>query len=82
MGVFAKLPMGLAPGMGTNAFCIHRCWSNGLLMAEALAAGILGGVLFFILSVTKIRTKIMEAVPANLRLAIGAGIGFSLLILG
>lgn len=53
----------------------------GYTWQEALAAGILGGVLFLILSVTKVRTKIMEAVPANLRLAIGAGIGFSLLIL-
>lgn len=83
MGVFAKLPMGLAPGMGTNAFFAYTVVGlMGYSWQEALAAGILGGVLFFILSVTKIRTKIMEAVPANLRLAIGAGIGFFIAYIG
>ncbi len=83
MGVFAKLPMGLAPGMGTNAFFAYTVVGlMGYTWQEALAAGILGGVLFLILSVTKVRTKIMEAVPANLRLAIGAGIGFFIAYIG
>ncbi|MGI6787473.1 MAG: NCS2 family permease [Acholeplasmataceae bacterium] len=83
MGVFAKMPMGLAPGMGTNAFFAYSVvGAMGYSWQEALAAGVLGGVLFLILSITKIRTKILEAVPKNLRLAIGAGIGFFIAYIG
>lgn len=83
MGLFAKMPFGLAPGMGTNAFFAFTVVIGlGYTWQEALAAGIIGGVLFLILSITKARKVIMEAIPANLRLAIGAGIGFFIAFIG
>lgn len=83
MGLFAKLPFGLAPGMGTNAFFTFTvCMGMGYKWEEALAAGLIAGVLFLIISLTKIRTIIMEAIPANLRLAIGAGIGLFIAFIG
>ncbi len=83
MGLFAKMPFGLAPGMGTNAFFAFTVVIGlGYTWQEALAAGIIGGVLFLILSITKARKVIMEAIPANLRLAIGSGIGFFIAFIG
>ncbi len=83
MGLFAKLPFGLAPGMGTNAFFAFTVVIGlGYTWQEALSAGILGGILFLILSITPARKIIMEAIPANLRLAIGAGIGFFIAFIG
>ena len=85
MGVFAKLPFGLAPGMGTNAFfafVVVGPQGMGYTWQEALAAGVIAGILFLILSITPARKIIMEAIPANLRLAIGAGIGFFIAFIG
>ncbi|MDD4090248.1 MAG: NCS2 family permease, partial [Acholeplasmataceae bacterium] len=85
MGLYAKIPFGLAPGMGTNAFFAYTIVGpNGLgyTWQEALAAGIVAGVLFLLLSVTPARKMIIEAIPANLRLAIGAGIGFFIAFIG
>lgn len=85
MGLYAKIPFGLAPGMGTNAFFAYTIVGpNGLgyTWQEALAAGIVAGVLFLLLSITPARKMIIEAIPANLRLAIGAGIGFFIAFIG
>ncbi len=83
MGLYAKIPFALAPGMGTNAFFAFTVVLGlGYTWQEALAAGVIGGVLFLILSVTPARKIIMEAIPANLRLAIGAGIGFFIAFIG
>lgn len=85
MGLWAKLPLALAPGMGTNvffAFVVVGPSGMGYTWQEGLAAGLIAGVLFLIISLTGIRKLIMEAVPANLRLAIGAGIGFFIAFIG
>lgn len=83
MGVFAKLPFGLAPGMGTNAFFAFVIVNvMGYSWQEALAAGVIAGVIFLVISITPARRIIMEAIPASLRLAIGAGIGFFIAFIG
>lgn len=83
MGLWAKLPLALAPGMGTNAlFTYTVVMQMGYSWQEALAAGLIGGIVFLIISLTGVRKIIMEAVPTNLRLAIGAGIGFFIAFIG
>lgn len=83
MGLFAKLPLALAPGMGLNAFFTFTVvLGNGYTWQEALAAGVIAGLLFFILSITKLRTVIMNAIPKDLRLAFGAGIGLFIAFIG
>lgn len=83
MGLFAKLPLALAPGMGLNAFFTFTVViGNGYTWQEALAAGVIAGLLFFILSITKLRTIIMNAIPKDLRLAFGAGIGLFIAFIG
>jgi AGZA family xanthine/uracil permease-like MFS transporter len=83
MGLWAKLPLALAPGMGTNAFFTYVVVAQmGYSWQEALAAGIIAGVMFLIISLTGVRKMIMEAVPTNLRYAIGAGIGFFIAFIG
>lgn len=85
MGVYGKLPFGLAPGMGTNAFFAYVIvgpHGMGYTWQEALAAGVIAGVVFLVLSITPARKIIMEAIPKNLRLAIGAGIGFFIAFIG
>ncbi len=83
MGLWAKLPLALAPGMGVNAFFAYTViLTMRYSWQEALAAGLIAGVLFLAISLTGVRKMIMEAVPTNLRLAIGAGIGFFIAFIG
>lgn len=83
MGLWAKLPLALAPGMGTNAFFTYTVIITlGYSWQEALAAGLIGGVLFLIISLTGVRKVMIDAVPNNLRYAIGAGIGFFIAFIG
>lgn len=77
MGVLANYPIGLAPGMGVNAlFTYTVCLQYGYTFEEALAAVFISGVIFIVISVTGIRKLIINAIPKNMKLAIGAGIGF------
>jgi adenine/guanine/hypoxanthine permease len=83
MGLYANAPVGLASGMGVNAFFT---WTVvvGLQFTwqEALAAVLISGILFLVLSLTKVRAQIINAIPKDLKLAIGAGIGFFIAFLG
>jgi AGZA family xanthine/uracil permease-like MFS transporter len=79
MGLYANYPIALAPGMGLNAFFAFTVvLTYKYSWQQALAAVFLSGVLFFILSVTGLRQYIINAIPRNLKYAIGAGVGLFL----
>ena len=82
MGLWANFPAGLAPGMGLNAFfAIAVVGGMGYSWEQALAAVLVSGVIFFLLSVFKIREWILQAIPASLRHGITVGIGLFLSII-
>ena len=83
MGVLANYPVALAAGMGVNAlFTYTVCLTMGYSWMAALAAVFISGVIFIVISVTGIRKKIIDAIPVQLKLAIGAGIGFFIAFIG
>ncbi|MFW6180112.1 MAG: solute carrier family 23 protein, partial [Spirochaetota bacterium] len=83
MGLYANLPFALAPGMGINAFFTFTLvLGMGIPWPTALGAVFISGVIFIILSVFKVRTAIVAAVPASLRYAVAAGIGLFLTLIG
>ena len=83
MGLVANYPVGLSAGMGVNAFFTYTCiFTMGFTYQEALAAVFVSGAIFLIISVTGIRKTIINSIPKNLKLAIGAGIGFFIAFIG
>lgn len=83
MGVLANYPVALSSGMGVNAvFTYTIVLTMGLSYEGALACVFVSGVLFIIISATGIRSVIIKAIPAQLKIAIGAGIGFFIAFLG
>ena len=83
MAFYAKLPFGLAPGMGLNAFFAYTvCLTLGYTWQFALTAVLLEGIIFILLTVTNLREKIVDALPLSLRNAIGAGIGLFIAFIG
>ncbi|WP_216898730.1 NCS2 family permease [Nocardia alni] len=83
MGLWARYPIALAPGMGLNAFFAYSVvLGMGIHWQVALSGTFLSGVIFFVLAVTKIREKIIDAIPMQLKLAVGAGIGMFVAFLG
>ena len=83
MSLYAKKPFGLAPGMGLNAFFVFTvCLGMGYSWQFALTAILIEGVIFIILSATKVREIIVNAIPATLKNAIGAGIGLYIAFIG
>ena len=83
MAVYAKLPFGLAPGMGLNAFFAYTvCLTLGYSWQFALTAVLLEGIIFILLTITNLREKIVDALPLTLRNAIGAGIGLFIAFIG
>lgn len=83
MAFWGKLPFGLAPGMGLNAFFIYTiCLGMGYPWQFALTAVFLEGVIFILMTVFNIREAIVNALPASLRCAIGAGIGLFIAFIG
>lgn len=83
MGVLANYPIALAPGMGVNAlFAFTVCGAMGLSWQAGLAAVFISGIIFLIISITGVRKMIINAIPKNLKLAIGAGIGFFIAFIG
>ena len=83
MGLYAKLPIALAPGMGVNAFFAYTVvLTMGYTWQEALAAVLVSGLLFFIIAATGLRSIIIKAIPSSLKHAIGAGIGFFIAFIG
>ena len=83
MSLYAKKPFGLAPGMGLNAFFVFTvCLGMGYSWQFALTAIFIEGVIFIILSLTKVRELIVNSIPASLKKAIGAGIGLYIAFIG
>lgn len=83
MGLYANYPIALAPGMGINAlFAYTVVLTLGYTWQEALAATFISGIIFLIISFTPLRRSIINAVPASLKKAIGAGIGFFIAFIG
>lgn len=83
MGLFAGLPFAQAPGMGLNAFFTYTVvMTMGFHPSFALAAVLVEGLIFLALSVTGIRSKLLEVIPKQLRLAISAGIGLFIMFIG
>uniref|UniRef100_UPI003570A459 NCS2 family permease n=1 Tax=Saccharospirillum salsuginis TaxID=418750 RepID=UPI003570A459 len=83
MGLYANWPVGLAPGMGLNAFFTYTVVGDmGYAWEVALGAVFLSGVLFMIMSFTRIREWILNSIPASLRYAMGAGVGLFLGFIG
>jgi adenine/guanine/hypoxanthine permease len=83
MGLYANYPIAVAPGMGLNAFFTYAVVIGmGLPWQTALGAVFISGVVFFLLTVTKVREWIIAGVPQVLRLAIGVGIGLFIAFIG
>ena len=83
MSIYAKKPFGLAPGMGLNAFFVFTvCLTMGYSWQFALTAVFIEGIIFIILSATKVRTWILNSIPMSLKNAIGAGIGLFIAFIG
>ena len=83
MGVLANLPVALAPGMGLNVFFTYTLvFGMGLSAEAALAAVLVSGFLFFIISVTGLRKTVINSIPGGLKFAVGAGIGFFITFIG
>jgi adenine/guanine/hypoxanthine permease len=83
MGLFANLPIALAPGMGLNAyFTFSVVKGMGVPWQAALGAVFLSGILFLVVSLFRIREWIINAIPLSLKLGIGAGIGLFLGLIG
>ena len=83
MAMFAKKPFALAPGMGLNAFFVFTvCLGMGHSWQFALTAVLIEGVLFIILTLTKVRTWLINSIPGTLKKAIGACIGLFIAFIG
>ncbi|WP_076560251.1 NCS2 family permease [Salimicrobium flavidum] len=83
MGLLAKYPIALAPGMGLNAFFAYTVVLGfGIPWETALAGVLASGLIFIVLTVTGLRQTIINAIPANLKLAVGAGIGLYIAFIG
>ena len=83
MGLVAKFPVGLAPGMGLNAlFTYTIILEMGSSWEAALAAVFISSIIFLIITVSGLREAILNVIPIDLKFGIGAGIGFFLAFLG
>lgn len=83
MSMVAKLPFALAPGMGLNAFFAYTvCLAMGYSWQFALTAVLIEGFIFILLTITNLREMIVDALPATLKKAIGAGIGLFIAFIG
>lgn len=83
MGIVAKYPVALAPGMGLNtAFTFTAVLGMGIPWETALSGVLVSGVILVILTLTGIREIVINAIPENLKLAVGAGIGLFIAFIG
>lgn len=83
MGVFAKVPMVLAPGMGLNAFfAFSVCMGMNIPWQTAMAGVFVSGLIFVIISITGLRELIIKAIPNNLKFAVSSGIGLFIAFIG
>lgn len=79
----ANVPFAQAPGMGLNAFFTYTVvFGMGYSPQQALAIVLISGILFLIIAVSPLRSKIIASIPAPLKSAIGAGIGLFIALIG
>src|SRR5512146_1588721 len=79
MALYANYPIALAPGMGINAFFAFTVvLTYKYTWQQALAAVFCSGVIFFLISVFRIRQYVIDSIPHNLKLAVSAGVGLFL----
>jgi AGZA family xanthine/uracil permease-like MFS transporter len=79
MGLYANYPIALAPGMGLNAFFAFTVvLTYKFTWQQALAAVFCSGVIFFLISVLRLRQYVIDSIPHNLKLAVSAGVGLFL----
>lgn len=83
MALLANYPFALAPGMGLNAYFAYTVvLGMGLSWQAALAAVFISGLIFLALTLTKVREAIVNAIPLSLKLAVSAGIGLFIALIG
>ncbi|MFT4417210.1 NCS2 family permease [Fredinandcohnia humi] len=83
MGLVARYPVALAPGMGINAFFAYSVvLGMGISWQTALSGVLVSGIVLVLLTLTRIREKIINAIPAELKYAVGAGIGLFITFVG
>ncbi|MBQ5830179.1 MAG: NCS2 family permease [Alistipes sp.] len=83
MALWGKLPFGLAPGMGLNAFFVYTvCMGMGYSWQFALTAVFIEGLIFILLTLTNLREAIVNAIPDSMKNAIGAGIRLFIAFIG
>ena len=83
MGLIAKYPIALAPGMGLNAFFAYTVvLTMGISWQAALTGVLISGLIFIVLTLTGLREKIINSIPAELKYAVGAGIGLFITFVG
>lgn len=83
MGIIARYPIALAPGMGLNAFfAFSVVLGMGMAWETALTGVLFSGIIFIVLSLTGFRETIINAIPAQLKYAVGAGIGLFITFVG
>ncbi|MGN7941724.1 NCS2 family permease [Virgibacillus sp. 6R] len=83
IGLLANYPIGIAPSMGLNSFFTFSvCIGMGIEWQIALTGVFVAGIIFMILSLLKIREKIINVIPQDLKYAIASGIGFFIAFVG
>ncbi|MEK4758699.1 NCS2 family permease [Viridibacillus sp. FSL E2-0187] len=83
MGIFAKFPIALAPGMGLNAFFAYTVvLTYGIPWQTGLTGVFFSGIIFIILSLTGVRETVINAIPTQLKYAVSAGIGLFVTFVG
>lgn len=83
MALYARLPFATAPGLGLTAFFAYGvCLTLGYTWQQGIAAVMISGIIFIIITVTSVREKIIEALPQNIKTAIGPGVGLFIALIG
>ncbi|RSK29214.1 NCS2 family permease [Bacillus sp. HMF5848] len=83
MGLLANYPIALAPGMGLNAFFAYTVvLTMGIPWQTALSGVLVSGLIFIVLTLTGVREAIINSIPAELKFAVGAGIGLFITFIG
>ena len=83
MGLYSRFPVALAPGMGVNAFLSYTiCLTMKFTFEQGLLIVFISGVIFFLFTITGFRMKILDEIPQSMKLAISAGIGFFIALVG
>lgn len=83
MSLYANLPFAVAPGIGLTAFFSYGvCLTLGYTWQQGLAAIMISGILFILITVTSVREKIVDCLPRNIKVAITSGIGLFIALIG